>query len=313
MTCYIDPYDKVHKITRMGKTIAEDGFFGEEVLAARSEIERLADEEIWLARSLRDKLIKEARVSFDTSAAILLGNRDAQLEKIRQENDPFLAVNDASTLEDTEVITPTEAIVSNDGVTSLEAPQSSVNDIQQVVHKRLWVTADQLTRRTCPSTKCGSVGWFLDGQIVEVFEDTGSWARVTPYYDAACENGVSRFVDKGNSRCVSDNGIDDGKLAEWVFMKFLSDEKPEDPVAIDERWDRLISKSDNYRRFQLEFIAAAKTLVLGGRCTENDFKENGGWAKSSSQGNKPIYFMYCGGFTLANRIYLDANSGRIFK
>ena len=26
VTCYIDPYDKVYKITRMDETIAEDGF-----------------------------------------------------------------------------------------------------------------------------------------------------------------------------------------------------------------------------------------------------------------------------------------------
>ena len=54
------------------------------MLAARSEIKRLTGEEILLARSLRDNLIKEARASYDTSTAILLENRDTQLAKLRK-------------------------------------------------------------------------------------------------------------------------------------------------------------------------------------------------------------------------------------
>jgi hypothetical protein len=53
-------------------------------------------------------------------------------------------------------------------------------------------------------------------------------------------------------------------------------------------------------------------LIGDGRCTAGDFEENGGWMKSSNNRDEPVYFMYCGGFTAANRIYLDAASGRIF-
>lgn len=39
----------------------------------------------------------------------------------------------------------------------------------------------------------------------------------------------------------------------------------------------------------------------------------GGWVKSSNHRNQPIYFTYCGGSTVANRLYLNAETGEIFR
>ena len=53
-------------------------------------------------------------------------------------------------------------------------------------------------------------------------------------------------------------------------------------------------------------------MIQSGRCTAADFEEQGGWMKSTNHRDAPIYFTYCGGMTVANRIYLDAETGRLF-
>ena len=61
-----------------------------------------------------------------------------------------------------------------------------------------------------------------------------------------------------------------------------------------------------------QFAKAARELINDGTCTEDDFKEMGGWMASTTRG-KGIYFTYCGGMTLSNKIYLDAVSGSVSR
>lgn len=176
-----------------------------------------------------------------------------------------------------------------------------------------WVTSDRLNRRTCPSENCGAVGWLLFREKATVQEVRDGWGRVSKYYQASCENGVSRFVDSGNSSCTEGNGIVDGRLAEWVSMRYLSRERPADPAAGATSNAALVAQSDDYRVHKDAFIKAASELIQSGRCTAKDFTDNGGWVKSTAQPNKPVYFMYCGGFTNANRLYLNATTGEVYR
>lgn len=92
--------------------------------------------------------------------------------------------------------------------------------------ERLWVTAERLNRRTCPSTDCGSVGQALLGEAVTVRERRGGWARISEPRDARCREGRSALVDSGTVDCTAPNGITDGRLAEWVSAEFLSATRP---------------------------------------------------------------------------------------
>ena len=131
-------------------------------------------------------------------------------------------------------------------------------------------------------------------------------------YDASCTGGRSEYVDRGNAECSPANGIVDGKFAEWVRLEHLSATRPPDPAETAAADEKLVAGSDDFARYRRTFVKAARSLIDDGRCTPGDFEENGGWTKSSNHRDEPIYFMYCGGFTVANRIYLDASSGRIF-
>lgn len=176
-----------------------------------------------------------------------------------------------------------------------------------------WVTVDNLNRRTCPSSSCGIVGVLKYREKAIIFEENNSWSRISKYYDAACNNGVSLFVDSGNNKCNLRNGISNGTFAEWVSSKYLSTNRPASPAANASGNYALIKGSDDYRIYKEAFVKAASGLISSGKCTENDFRQTGGWVKSSNYRSKPIYFAYCGGMRLQNKIYLNAATGAIMR
>ena len=177
---------------------------------------------------------------------------------------------------------------------------------------RLWVTTSRLERRTCPSERCGVVGQLFFREAANVLERRGEWARITQPYDAACEGGRSTYVDTGNAACIAENGITHGRFAEWVLVRSLSAARPADPAETASQAERLVRQSDDFTQYRPAFVRAANELIYSGRCTPRDFEEQGGWMKSSNHRNEAVYFTYCGEMTVANRIYLNAETGRIF-
>ncbi|MGI9505720.1 MAG: SH3 domain-containing protein [Geminicoccaceae bacterium] len=185
---------------------------------------------------------------------------------------------------------------------------------QVLADGRLWVTADHLNRRTCPSSDCGIVGQLFFRESVEILERQGQWARISKRYDAACEGGKSAYVDRGNSSCKASNGINDGMMAEWISIQHISRQRPPDPAAGLSGIQKAIASSDDFHRFGDTFQKVANELIRNGNCSAADFKENGGWIKSTTTyKDRPVYFTYCGGITVAKRLYLDASTGQVFR
>jgi hypothetical protein len=78
--------------------------------------------------------------------------------------------------------------------------------------------------------------------------------------------------------------------------------------------ERLVAQSQDFTEHRAAFVKAAKELINDCRCTPRDFEKTGGWRKSAIKYRKePVYFTYCGGMTIYNRIYLNAETGRIFQ
>jgi hypothetical protein len=77
--------------------------------------------------------------------------------------------------------------------------------------------------------------------------------------------------------------------------------------------ERLVARSQDFTEHRAAFVKAAIKLIKDGRCTPRDFEKTGGWMKSAIKfRDEPVYFTYCGGMTISNRIYLNAETGRIF-
>lgn len=181
-----------------------------------------------------------------------------------------------------------------------------------VAEPNLWVSADRVSRHTCPSVKCGVAGQLMFREGVEVLETKGAWVRVTKPYAASCSGGVSEYVKSGNSACVASNGIVKGMFAEWVPTKSLTKDRPADPGENASGDNALVKNSDDYRLYPSQFAKAARELIDDGICTAADFQEVGGWMSSTNKGHS-MYFMYCGGMTKANRLYLDVRSGKVSR
>lgn len=179
--------------------------------------------------------------------------------------------------------------------------------------EKLWVTAERINRYTCPSETCGIVGTLGFREAATIRERRGEWARVSRVYDASCVNGRTEYVDKGNAACVPDNGIINGKFGEWVQAKYLSSTRPANPAEPAAADEQLVKGSDDFARYRRAFVKAARQLIDEGQCTAADFQEWGGFMKSTNYSGEPVYFTYCGGSTLANRVYVNAATGAIFK
>lgn len=155
-----------------------------------------------------------------------------------------------------------------------------------------YVSANRLSVRLGPSSTAAITNTLNRKQKVEVYEVQNGWARVSKYYDGAVE---------GKS----------GQVARWVSAKYLSSNKPKDSFSNNTPLEKAIKGSDNYSLYRENFIKLSQNLIDQGRCSIADYKEMGGWLRSSNHKPKPIYFTYCGGFSKANKVYINAETGKI--
>jgi hypothetical protein len=316
LTCYINIDGEFDSLYWGDKPIAEDGYFGEAALADRDRL--IADFDAGLADAwdIRQSEIEAAREKYRQTENALAQERDSALEALRGSSQPPSEVQevadtvtpmDGGDLLEAKEATATTAMPEQQVAQSLEIASDSDTELQ-----RMFVVADRLTRRTCPSTTCGTLGELLYRQSVEVHEEQQGWARITKLYNASCINGISEYVDRGNARCDRNNGIIDGNVAEWVSLRFLSTDQPADPAETAQNGEELVAQSDDFRVHRETFARKAGELIEQGRCTEGDFEEWGGWTSSPSKGDG-VYFIYCGGAHVDNRLYLDVRTGRVFQ
>lgn len=182
--------------------------------------------------------------------------------------------------------------------------------VPAVAQEKLWVNVDSIYRRTCPSKACGTVGKQFFRESVPVLERRDGWVRTTDYYDASCQGGVSDYVDSGPPDCLPTNGIKEGKFAEWMMEQFLVPVQPPNPSMRATGTAQLIGGSDDYRVYRDAFVRAAEALMQSGHCTAEDFRNWGGWVKSSDFASQPVYFVRC---VNGGRLYLDATTGAISR
>ncbi|MEZ9885241.1 SH3 domain-containing protein [Vibrio splendidus] len=134
--------------------------------------------------------------------------------------------------------------------------------------------------------------YLYKGEKVEVLEKQGEWARISDYI----------VLKEGGPQ-----------TAEWVSMSGLSN----DEVIISEKesieiLDSYLVKSDDLKIHKETFRNTVSELISDGECDPSDFEELGGWVKSVKYSDRDVYFIYCGGLSLENKIYLDANTNEIF-
>ena len=134
--------------------------------------------------------------------------------------------------------------------------------------------------------------YLYKGEKVEVLEKQGEWVRISDYI----------VLKEGGPQ-----------TAEWVSMSGLSNNE----VIISEKesieiLDSYLVKSDDLKIYKEKFRNTVAELISDGECDPSDFEELGGWVKSVKYSDRDVYFIYCGGLSLENKIYLDVNTNEIF-
>lgn len=87
----------------------------------------------------------------------------------------------------------------------------------------------------------------------------------------------------------------------------------DDPLPSDQELEAAIKDSDDYERYREAFIVASRALLHEKRCSIAHLRENGGWVRSQAHADRMVYFTYCGGPHVSNRIYVDVSTGEIFR
>lgn len=129
------------------------------------------------------------------------------------------------------------------------------------------------------------------GDKVHLLEKKTGWGRISDYY------------------VYEDGGPE---VAEWIPLDGLIVEAP--VITSEERTKTLtgyIEGSDDFLTYKEKFLTTTDTLLKEGICSPKDFEELSGWVRSVTFGTEPVYFIYCGGLSQANKIYLNVETGKI--
>ena len=197
------------------------------------------------------------------------------------------------------------------------SPESTPAETEQPdtqVIGKLWVTSDRLDRHSCPAATCGIVGQLFFREGATPLEEKDGWVRISEPYAALCENGINEYVDVGNNACTEENGVVGGDFSEWVQRAQLSETRPPDPAETAQADETLVAYSDDFAQHRDAFTKLAAQLIQEGRCSAADFREQGGFMKSVNEyPDEPVYFTYCGGMHLSNKVYVNAETVQILR
>ncbi|CAH6801894.1 conserved hypothetical protein [Vibrio chagasii] len=182
-------------------------------------------------------------------------------------------------------------------VETIEQPEADLKPIMELKPEpeqtEFYVSDRKLKVVEQPEVDGLITDYLYKGEKVEVLEKQGDWGRISDYI----------VLKEGGSQ-----------TAEWVSMSGLSN----DEVIISEKenkeiLDSYLVKSDDLKLYQETFRNSVAKLISEGECEPGDFEELGGWVKSVRYKDRDVYFIYCGGLSLENKIYLDVNTNEIFK
>ncbi|QXO16358.1 hypothetical protein [Vibrio ostreae] len=155
-----------------------------------------------------------------------------------------------------------------------------------------FVELPKLGVREAPNEDAFVERWMYRGDKVHLYEKKDGWGRVSQYF----------VYQEGGP-----------EIAEWLPLSGLSEQAP--VITADERNKTLaayIAKSDDLLEFESIFLQKTDQLLKEGTCDPDDFAELGGWVRSVKFQNRDVYFIYCGGLSQADKIYLNVQTGEIF-
>lgn len=155
-----------------------------------------------------------------------------------------------------------------------------------------YVELPKLGIREAPSEEAFVERVMYRGDKVHLYEKKEGWGRVSQYF----------VYQEGGP-----------EVAEWIPLSGLSEQPP--VITAEERNKTLsayIAKSDDLLEFESIFLQKTDQLLKEGTCDPGDFEELGGWVRSVKFRDRDVYFIYCGGLSQADKVYLNVQTGEVF-
>ena len=171
-----------------------------------------------------------------------------------------------------------------------EKPQS-IADLKPE-NMEFYVDVEKLGIREAASLDAFVQRYLYKGEKVRLLEKKNGWGRVSAYF----------VYEQGGP-----------EIAEWIPLDGLVEQAP--VITVEERKKTIqgyIAASDDLVQFEEMFLTTTDKLLNDGSCSPVDFEELGGWVKSTKYADRDVYFIYCGGLKLADKIYLDVRTGEVF-
>ncbi len=172
-----------------------------------------------------------------------------------------------------------------------ESKPQSIADLKPE-NMEFYVDVEKLGIREAANQDAFVERYLYKGDKVRLLEKKNGWGRVSAYF----------VYEQGGP-----------EIAEWIPMEGLVEQAP--VISPEERKKTIqgyIAGSDDLVQFEEMFLKTTDKLLNDGSCTPVDFEELGGWVKSTKYADKDVYFIYCGGMKLADKIYLDVRTGNVF-
>jgi hypothetical protein len=169
--------------------------------------------------------------------------------------------------------------------------KSAPEDTKQV-NIQYFVNKRRIGVRRLPSEDAFPVRYLYKSDPVTVREIKDGWGRISNYY--VLKSGGTEY-------------------SEWVKMDSLIDWVP--IITKEEKEEMLtsyIGKSDNFLLYKQKFFTITDKLIKEKICIPEDFEEVKGWMRSLKYKDRNVYFVYCGGMRVSDKIYFDVDSGEMF-
>ena len=179
------------------------------------------------------------------------------------------------------------------------------------------VTASTLNVRLAPQMNGQTSSRLGRGQVVDVLEVRDGWARISNYFDGAGEGlsgDVARWVYAVHLSIKPAEARPAAKPAKKKVIEYLPAQPPPgEEIIVSASILEAISSSDDLPKYQSTFAWVSARLVDTGTCKVSDFRDIGGWWRSTDHKPRPVYYTYCGGGSNSNRIFVDTSTGETFR
>lgn len=195
------------------------------------------------------------------------------------------------------------------------------------------VTADTLNVRLQANTSGKLIDRLVQREKVEVLEVKDGWARLSEYRGGEAESGsvgAARWVfamHLSPATSTPSAPPKEMKIAEGVpiiaamtsadelakYQDSLAVDRPEQRIDVSSPIVAAIKASEDLGKHLDTFVLVSGKLVNAGECELSDFEDIGGWWRSVDHRPRPIYYTYCGGASNNHRVFVNVDTGRVFK